>query len=268
MVSASIGANPMKILVCVKQVPESEIPILIDESAGWIRGDAIAEFKMNRLDEYAVEEALLIKEAIAGSRIDIITVGPDRCDEVVRRAMGMGADSGVHIRTASDGYQSPFGVATALADFARGQNYTLILTGAMSEDAMQGQVGPMLAAQLGFAWATSVIFERIASDKKTIYVEREIESGHRDRLELNLPAVITIQSGINKPRWPSLSNLLRANSQELEEVFISDPALLQQMEHPAKIMYPRKSRDGQVLTGSLPQKATRLVTILRAKAFL
>ena len=258
----------MKILVCVKQVPESEIPILIDESAGWIQADAIAEFKMNRLDEYAVEEALLIKEAIAGSHIDIITVGPDRCDEVVRRAMGMGADSGVHIRTASDGYQSPFGVATALADFARGQNYTLILTGAMSEDAMQGQVGPMLAARLGFAWATSVIFERIASDKKTIYVEREIESGHRDRLELKLPAVITIQSGINKPRWPSLSNLLRANSQELEEVFISDPALLQQMEHPARIMYPRKSRDGQVLTGSLPQKAARLVTILREKTFL
>ena len=260
--------NSMKILVCVKQVPESEVPILIDASGGWIQRDAITEFKMNRLDEYAVEEALLIKESIAGTRIDVITVGPDRCDEVVRRAIGMGADSGVHIRTASDGYQSPYGVAAAIADFARAQNYTLILTGAMSEDAMQGQVGPMLAARLGFPWATSVIFEKISSDKKTIYVEREIENGHRDMLELSLPAVITLQSGINTPRWPSLSNLLRANSQELEEVCISDPAGLQQMEHPAEVGYPRKSRAGLVLAGSLREKATRLVTILRQKTLL
>ena len=255
-------------MVCVKQVPESELPILIDESGEWIQGDAITEFKMNRLDEYALEEALLIKESIASTRIDVITVGPDRCDEVVRRAMGMGADSGVHIRTVSDGYQSPYGVAAAIANFARGKKYTLILTGAMSEDAMQGQVGPMLAAQLGFAWATSVIFEKIAADKKTIYVEREIESGHRDTLELKLPAVITIQSGINSPRWPSLSNLLRANSQELAEVSISDPAGLQQMEHPAAVGYPRKSRAGLVLTGSRTEKAARLLTVLREKSFL
>lgn len=258
----------MRILVCVKQVPESEVPILIDESGGWIQRDAITEFKMNRLDEYAVEEALLIKESIAGFRIDVITVGPDRCDEVVRRAIGMGADSGVHIRTVSDGYQSPYGVAAAIADYARGKNYTLILTGAMSEDAMQGQVGPMLAAQLGFAWATSVIFEKIAPDKQSIYVEREIEGGHRDTLELRLPAVITIQSGINTPRWPSLSNLLRANSQELEMIAISDPAKPQQMEQPAAVGYPRKSRAGQVLTGSLQEKAAHLLTIFREKSLL
>lgn len=258
----------MRIMVCVKQVPESETPILIDESVEWIQRDAITEFKVNRLDEYAVEEALLIKASIADTRIDVITVGPDRCDEVVRRSIGMGADSGVHIRTASDGYQSPYGVANAIADYARTKDYTLILTGAMSEDAMQGQVGPMLAARLGFPWATSVIFEKISSDMKTIYVEREIESGHRDMLELNLPALITLQSGINTPRWPSLSNLLRANSQELEEVFISDPAGLQQMEHPAEVGYPQKTRAGLVLSGSRAEKADRLLTVLREKSFL
>ena len=258
----------MIILVCVKQVPESEIPIHIDESAGWIQRDAITEFKMNRLDEYAVEEALLIKESIAGTRIDVITVGPDRCDEVVRRAMGMGADSGVHIQTACDGYQSPFGVAAAIADFACGKNYALILTGAMSEDTMQGLVGPMLAARLGFSWATSVIFENIASDKKSIYVEREIEGGHRDTIELKLPAVITIQSGINTPRWPSLSNLLRANSQELEKISISKLAKLQQTEHLAELVYPQKRRAGLVLSGSLQEKAARLLMIIREKSLL
>jgi len=258
----------MKILVCVKQVPEAEIPIHIDDATGWIQKDAITEFKMNRLDEYAVEEALLIKESIAGTRIDVITAGPARCDEVVRRAIGMGADSGVHVQTTSDDYQSPYGIGAVIADFARGKNYALILTGAMSEDTMQGQVGPMLAARLGFSWATSVIFEKIASDKKAIYVEREIEGGHRDTLELKLPAVITIQSGINTPRWPSLSNLLRANSQELKKISISDPANLQQMEHLAELAYPQKSRAGLVLSGSLQEKTARLLTIFREKSLL
>ena len=164
----------MKILVCVKQVPESEVPIHINGSTGWIQKDAITEFKMNRLDEFAVEEALLIKESMPDTAIDIIAVGPDRCDEVVRRAIGMGADSGVHILTTSDGYQSPFQVASWIAEFAHNKKYDLIITGTMSEDHMQGQVGPMLAARLDLPWATSVIFEKIGLDRKTIYVEREI----------------------------------------------------------------------------------------------
>ena len=258
----------MKILVCVKQVPESEIPIQIDDFTGWIKEDTITEFRMNRLDEYAVEEALLIKESIVDTRIDVITVGPARCDEVVRRAIGMGADYGVHIQTASEGYQSPLEVAAWIADFARGKNYALILTGVMSEDSMQGQVGPMLATRLGFSWATSVIFEKIASDKKSIYVEREIEGGHRDTLKLKLPAVITIQSGINTPRWPSLSNLLRANSQGLERIDISDSAKFQQMEYLADVVYPQKTRAGLVLSGSLQEKADRLLMILREKSLL
>jgi electron transfer flavoprotein beta subunit len=258
----------MNILVCVKQVPESESPISIDESSDWIQGDAITEFKMNRLDEYAVEEALQIKETIPGTRIDVITVGPDRCEEVVRRAMGMGADAGAHLHVTPEGYRSPFEVTAWLADFVGSKNYALILTGAMSEDSMQGQVGPMLAARLDWPWATSVIFEKISSDRKFIYVEREIEGGHRDSLELQLPAVVTIQSGINTPRWPSLSNLLRANSQELETVSIGDPAKFQPKEVLAQVTYPQKSRDGVVLAGAPGDKAVRLLTILGEKSLL
>jgi len=258
----------MKILVCVKQVPDSEFPIGIDASNGWIQQDDITEFKMNRLDEYAVEEALLIKESIAGTRIDVITVGPDRCDEVVRRAIGMGADSGVHIKTPSEGYQSPFQVASWIAEFAHHNAYDLILTGTMAEDHMQGQVGPALAARLGLPWATSVIFEKITPDRKKIYVEREIEGGNRDTLELKLPAVITIQSGINTPRWPSLSNLLRANSQKLEKMYISDLAKLPETEALVSLAYPEKSRAGLVLSGSREEKAGRLMTILREKHLL
>ncbi len=258
----------MKILVCVKQVPEAESPIKIDDNSGWIQTDNITEFKMNRLDEFAVEEALLIKETIPDTAIDIIAVGPDRCDEVVRRAIGMGADSGAFIQTTYDGYQSPFQVASWIADFAHKKKYDLIITGAMSEDDMQGQVGPMLAAKLGVPWATSVIFEKIASDRKTIYVEREIEGGNRDALELKLPAVITLQSGINTPRWPSLSNLLRANSQELEKIYINDLTKHPEMEVLVEVVYPQKNRAGMVLSGSLQEKAGRLLTIFREKSLL
>ena len=258
----------MKILVCVKQVPESEILLHIDDAAAWVLEDAITEFKMNRLDEYAVEEALLIKESIPSTSIEVITVGPARCEEVVRRAIGMGADSGFHIQTASGGYQSPFEVAAWIADFASDKQYDLILTGVMSEDSMQGQVGPMIAARLGFSWATSVIFEKIASDKNSIYVEREIESGHRDKLELKFPALLTIQSGINSPRWPSLSNLLRANSQGLKKISTNNLAKVEHMDLLTEVMYPQKSRAGLVLSGSLQEKADRLLMILRDKSLL
>jgi electron transfer flavoprotein beta subunit len=113
-----------------------------------------------------------------------------------------------------------------------------------------------------------VIFEKISSNRKFIYVEREIEGGHRDSLELKLPAVVTIQSGINTPRWPSLSNLLRANSQELETVSIGDSTKLQPKEFLAQVTYPQKSRAGLVLSGSLRDKAARLLTILGEKSIL
>ena len=180
----------------------------------------------------------------------------------------MGADSGVHIQTPSDGYQSPLQVASWIAEVAHKKAYDLVLTGTMAEDDMQGQVGPALAARLGLPWATSVIFEKIAPDRKTIYVEREIEGGNRDTLELRLPAVITIQSGINTPRWPSLSNLLRANSQKLEKMYIGDLAKLTETEALVALAYPEKSRAGVVLAGSREEKAGRLMTILREKHLL
>ena len=133
---------------------------------------------------------------------------------------------------------------------------------------MQGQVGPMLAKQLDLPWATAVIAEKIASDKKTIRVEREIEGGRRERLELRLPAVLTIQSGINTPRYPSLSNLLRANRLKLERIFAIDLSTPASHENLVQIVYPLKSRAGMVLQGSKKDKATELVRILREKALL
>jgi electron transfer flavoprotein beta subunit len=258
----------MRILVCVKQVPDTESPIQINDIADWIRTDEISEFRMNRLDEFAVEEAVLIKEASLDTAIDAITMGPGRCAEVVKRSIGMGADKGIHIIDKSDYYRTSFEISSAIAEYARDKCYDLIFTGAVSEDNMQGQVGPMIAAHLALPCATAVIFEKIAFDKKAVYVEREIEGGARDILELQLPAVLTIQSGINRPRYPSLSNLLRANQQDMETIKIADLAPPPPKERLVQVVYPKRSRDGVVLSGTRKDKAAQLVTILRDKALL
>jgi electron transfer flavoprotein beta subunit len=258
----------MRILVCIKQVPDSDSPILIDENNAWIRSEEISEYRMNRLDEFALEEAVLIKELLSEAKIDAIGVGTDRTQEVIKRSIGMGADTGIHLVTESDGYHSSFEIAAWIAEYVRGKQYDLILTGAMSEDNMQGQVGPMIAGRLSMPCATAVIFEKMASDKRTIYVEREIEGGNRGTLELKLPAVLTIQSGINTPRYPSLSNLLRANRQKLERVPVAELGHMPCHERLVRIVYPQKTRSGIVLTGTEEEKATQLIRIFREKALL
>jgi electron transfer flavoprotein beta subunit len=258
----------MKILVCIKQVPEPENAILIEAGSVRIQSEEICEFKMNRLDEFAVEEAVLIKEAHGDTKIDALSAGPERATEVIRRSIGMGADAGVHIDTGAGGYHSSFEIATWIAGYARGEKYDLILTGAMSEDNMQGQVGPMIAKQLGLPWATAVIFEKIAPDKATIYVEREIEGGQRDTLALPLPAVLTVQSGINTPRYPSLSNLLRANKQGVKRIECANRVQPAARESLVELVYPHKTRSGTVLKGTEKEKATQLIRILRERALL
>jgi electron transfer flavoprotein beta subunit len=258
----------MKILVCVKQVPEPDSPIIIDENTGWIQAEELSGFRMNRLDEFAIEEAVLIKGAFSGTRIDAVSVGPERVSDVIKRSIGMGADAGIHIRTESGGYQSSFEIAAWIAAYARDQHYDLILTGAMSEDNMQGQVGPMIADRLDLPCATAVILEKMAPDKKRIYVEREIEGGNRDACELLLPAVLTIQSGINTPRYPSLSNLLRANKQEPAKIHAEDLAKINAPEALVQMVYPQKTRDGLVLEGTDEDRAIQIIRILRERALL
>jgi electron transfer flavoprotein beta subunit len=258
----------MKILVCVKQVPESDAAIKMDDCARWIRPEKSISYKMNRFDEFAVEESVLIKEAFPGTRVDAISVGPVRAAMVVKRAIGMGADNGVHVETEGHGYLNPLAVASLIAGYARDRQYNLILTGIMSEDAMHGMVGPMLAELLSLPCATSVIFEKIFPGTETICVEREIKGGYRDTLELQCPAVLTIQGGINKPRYPSLSNMLRARHQKLETIVAGPDEQPGPLEEVMRVSYPQKSRSGMVLEGGREEKAVRLLKILREKTLI
>jgi electron transfer flavoprotein beta subunit len=252
----------MKILVCVKQIPDPDAPVRITADGRWIDMDGAA-YVMNRFDGFALEEALQIREEIPDTRIDVVTVGPERAESVLRRSLGTGADHGIHILAETDGYLGPFATATWIAAYARACNYDLILAGVMSGDDMNGQVGPLVAEMLQLPCATSVIFRRMMPEKDRIYVEREMEGGLRDALEIKLPALLTLQSGINRPRYPSLSKMLRANKHAIEVVpsgsLDSLPVHLSVM----KTTLPQKTRAGLILEGTPREKASQLLDILQ-----
>jgi len=251
----------MKILVCVKQVADPEGPVaavggrvVYGRHPGW---------RMNRYDEYALEEALRIKDVFSEALVTAVSVGPPRAALAVRRSLEMGAVQGVHILTGEECISNPFQISRLIALYAEEEGYDLILCGVMSEDDMNGQTGPMIAARLGYSCATAVLGLTLDESAKAVTVEREIDAVTREVAVLSVPAVITVQSGINRPRYPSLSHVLRARSQDLVLVAeTGEPAC-----NTATIGYgvPAASRAGLILEGTDGEKAERLVAYLHGR---
>jgi electron transfer flavoprotein beta subunit len=195
-------------------------------------------------------------------------VGPERSEEVIRRAIGMGADSGTHIVTSSDGFVDPSILAGWMATLSEISDADLILCGAMSEDLMQGQVGPLLAESLSRPCATAVIQVEIMADDKGVQVEREIEGGYREAVTLQFPALLTIQTGINQPRYPSLSNLLRANKMTLKTLHVDEMGEPRPLQAVKQVTAPKKLRESVFLEGSSEQKAEQLINILSHRSLI
>jgi electron transfer flavoprotein beta subunit len=258
----------MKILVCVKEVLDPECGLRIDPSQRTLSSETAPLYRMNRFDEFAIEEALLIKDRIPGTKADAVTVGPARASAVIRRAIGMGADDGFHILEGEGATWSPFVVAAWIAAWAARGDYDLILTGTMAEDDMEGQVGQLVAAFLGWPCATSVIQITMKDGLPGLEVERELEGGLRHVMELSFPCLLTIQSGMKRPRYPSLSNVLRSRKQEIRTIHgtaLGSPAPRQEI---VALGYPQKSREGLFLPGGVEEKASALAEILRKRGFL
>ena len=244
----------MKILVCVKAVAKSR------------SSESSKDVRMNHFDKFALEQALTICQTQKKFCIDVISVGTSKAAPVLTRAMGMGADHGIHILMPEIPFPDPFFTASLIAEYAKNKKYDLILTGIMSEDFMQAQTGGMIAEILSMPCTASVISVQVS--KKKIFIEQEIEAGVRESWELCLPALLTIQTGLNKPRYPSLSRMLWAARQEIEIIkakTLNPPALLQIVTDTA---VPEKQRSGIVLKGGLEQKAVKLMQLFKDKGFL
>ncbi|HPW68822.1 MAG TPA: electron transfer flavoprotein subunit beta/FixA family protein [Deltaproteobacteria bacterium] len=258
----------MKILVCIKEVYDSPETLVFDESAGRVTFGPHTVFRMNRYDEYALEEALRIRERLSSAVVDAISVGSPRVSRIIRRALEMGANHGIHVQTPGETCLSAFERAHLIASAARGRGYDLVLAGVMAEDDMESQVGPLLAAVLEYGCATGVIFEEISADGSRVAVEREVEGGSRECLTLALPCVLTIQSGINTPRYPALSHVLRARSSELECIEASGLAAPPPTQGLVRILPPAQGRQGEVIEGAAVEKADKLIRILREHSLL
>jgi len=258
----------MNILVCVKQVPDLEQMTVNSSPDGTLVVGEAVELRMNRFDEFAVEAAVQLKETFDGVHIDVVSVGPESAMAVIKRAIGMGADQGVLFDTGNRPDPGTADVARRIACHAADHRYDLIFTGSWSEDGMNGQVGPMTASLLNLPCATQVMALRLDAEQGRVAIEREVEAGTRERLELRLPALLALQSGINRPRYPSLSNLLRANRQPVDIIAANpgekeiDPVVC------LGLMRPPRTRAGRVLEGSLPEQAETFLSLLREKALI
>jgi electron transfer flavoprotein beta subunit len=180
----------------------------------------------------------------------------------------MGADHGILLHTQSDINFCPSLISEWISVYASTKNYQLILTGSMSEDSMNGQVGPMIAGSLKLPAATQVICAKISEDHSRVYVEREIEKGQRELIQICLPAVLAIQTGANHPRYPSLSNLLRANKQALEKVETDSLSEATSREKFTEFIMPRKKRAARYATGSAEDKARQVLKFFRDRALI
>lgn len=256
----------MRVLVCLKQVsePESLFDLMGPRLA--LRGPA--RFKLSSYDEHALEQALRLKDARPGLEVWAVSVGPARAAAVLQRARGMGADRAWHLTAPDEPPPRPAMLAAWLAAWAAPLGFDLVLTGVMSEDAMQGLVGPMLAARLDVPWTTAAVGLGLAPDGGAVRVEREMEGNQRQRLELPLPALVSVQSSPVQPRYPSLSNLLRAKQTPVPSLAASDLAAPAAGEEVAGLAWPRRSRAGIVLGGSRAEQAARLADMLRERALL
>lgn len=203
----------LNILVCIKQTFDTEEKLdlkkgkVVEENVNWI---------INPYDEYAIEEALRIRED-KGGEVTVISIGPERTETALRSALAMGADQAVLIEGVEQGDESVF--AKIIASYAREKNYDLILTGNQSIDNGAGQVGVRLAEELKIPHISSIV--KLSIQENIIMIDRDVE-GEVYKIEASLPLLVTCQQGLNEPRYPSLPNIMKAKRKPLMKVDVSE----------------------------------------------
>lgn len=246
----------MKILVCLKQVPDTETKIKV-AADGKSLDPADVKWITSPYDEYALEEALRLKES-AGAEVTAATVGDDKAKDILRNAFALGADNAVLIK--GDGQGDTLAIASILAAYARDKGFDLVLSGNKGIGGDNSAVGPMLAELLGFAQANVVVKLDIADGK--FRAEREIEGG-TEVVEGALPAVITAQKGLNEPRYASLKGIMAAKKKTMEEVEISGHAPATAV---SGMALPPARPEGRKLEGDAAAQAKALLDALKNEA--
>jgi len=252
----------MKILVCIKQVPDMESRFKLNAAGTWYSDQDLA-WRMNEYDEYAVEQAIQLKEQVGTAEVVVLSIGPERVKEAMKKGLAMGADRGMHIQDDSSFNKDPYQIASAIAAYAKEQAFDVIFTGMQSQDRGSAQVGVLLAAMLGLP-AVSTIVE-FAFDGSTATVKRELEGGLKSVVKLSFPAVLTCQLGLNVPRYPTLPNIMKAKKKELLSVPVADLLTAEGRTLTAETRFPEKKGGGLILEGEVGELTEKLVALLKEK---
>ncbi len=250
----------MKIAVCLKQVIKRDSTLRVDDARTWVR-DADAEFEMNEPDAYALEEALRLKEQHGGEVI-VVSAGPARVQTVLREGLARGADRALHVESDALAQADAFAIAGALAAAIGPEQVDLVLTGLQSDDQGFAQVGVVLAEKLGIAHATIIMEVKVEGG--AMRVKRELEGGWFQWVGLPLPALLTIQSGINTLRYATLKGIMAAKKKEIRRV--DAPAGVAPRQKIVSLYFPEKTKQTRMITGSPADAARELVRVLREDA--
>ncbi len=254
----------MKIIVCIKQVPARDSQLRAAPSGAWIQ-DADLSYEINEPDAYALEEGLQLKEK-HGGEVVVLCAGPERAAQTIREALAKGADRAIHIEEENLGAFDPLGVARLLAAALGPEKPDLVLTGLQSDDLGYGQSGVILAELLGLPHATIIM--QVEKQDGAIRVKRELEDGWFQHVEMPLPALLTIQSGINKLRYATLMGIKKAKSKEVRSLAAESlgagpagPSIQLTRVYP-----PGRSKQTQLFEGPPKEAAAKLVEKLRFEA--
>jgi len=256
----------MKIAVCIKQVPTREWQPRLTDDRTWIR-EQDAGWEMNEPDAYALEESLRLREK-HGGEVVVCSAGPSRVQQVIREALARGADRAIHVEDSALAAADASMVGEALAAAMAEERFDLVLTGLQSDDQGHAQMGVVLAERLGIPHSTIIMDVQVepATDAMvaSVRVKRELEGGWFQSIVMPLPALLTIQSGINQLRYATLKGIMAAKKKEIRKVAM--PANLQPAQQILSLSVPTRSKQTQMIAGSAPEAAKELVRRLREDA--
>jgi electron transfer flavoprotein beta subunit len=268
----------MKIAVCIKQVPTREWQPRLNDARTWIREQDVS-YEMNEPDAYALEESLRLREK-HGGEVVVCSAGPARVQSVIREALARGADRALHVEDDALAAADAFVTADALAAAMSDEKFDLVLTGLQSDDQGQAQTGVVLAERLGVPHSTIIMEVQVgaggaggeggavqasgASGAGTVRVKRELEGGWFQWITMPLPAVLTIQSGINQLRYATLKGIMAAKKKEIRRVAM--PSGLQPAQEIVALSMPTRSKQTRMIDGAPAEAAKDLVRRLREEA--
>jgi electron transfer flavoprotein beta subunit len=256
----------MKIAVCIKQVPTREWQPRLNDAKTWIREQDVS-YEMNEPDAYALEEALRLREKHSGEVV-VCSAGPARVQQVIREALARGADRAIHVEDDGLGAADAFAVGEALAGAMGDEKFDLILTGLQSDDQGHAATGVVLAERLGIPHSTIIMEVQVqpasGAEPGTLRVKRELEGGWFQWIAMPLPAVLTIQSGINQLRYATLKGIMAAKKKEIRKA--TPPADLHAALQVVSLGVPSKTKQTQMISGSAGEAAKELVRRLREEA--